>query len=81
MFRKISSYSFFLLITIVFATADAQAQANKASTKAAHSKTTKPLIKPGPVRICVYTDSGSMIIKLDALAPGQFCEIDKGRFL
>lgn len=56
-------------MTIVFATADAQAQANKASTKAAHSKTTKPLIKPGPVRICVYTDSGSMIIKLSDSTP------------
>ncbi len=69
MFLKISLYRSLTLLTIVFAGVGVQAQNNKTTAKPAHSKATKLMAKPGPVRICVYTDSGSMIIKLSDSTP------------
>lgn len=69
MLPKKNSYSVLVLFTILFASVSSQAQIKKTPTKPAQSKTAKPPVKPGPVRICVYTDSGSMIIKLSDSTP------------
>ena len=66
---KISSLHFVFLIALLSTGVGAQAQNNKTTSKPTHSKTTKPVAKPGPVRICIYTDSGSMIIKLSDSTP------------
>lgn len=66
---KTSSFHFLFLIAVLFTGVGAQAQNNKTTSKPTHSKTTKPVAKPGPVRICIYTDSGSMIIKLSDSTP------------
>lgn len=66
---KTSSFHFLFLIAVLFTGVGAQAQNNKTTSKPTHSKTTKPVAKRGPVRICIYTDSGSMIIKLSDSTP------------
>lgn len=69
MFSKICSYTLLISCLIAFSSAHTQAQSKKTPTKPAPSKTVKPVVKPGPVRICIYTDSGSMIIKLSDSTP------------
>ncbi len=66
MFSKFISLGLVLGITVF---ASASAQTHKTAAKPAHTKTVKAVVKPGPVRICVYTDSGSMIIKLSDSTP------------
>lgn len=69
MLNKIYSFRFLLFITLFWAGGRVQAQTHKAAAKPGHSKTSKTVLKPGPVRICIYTDSGSMIIKLSDSTP------------
>ncbi|RYF89590.1 MAG: peptidylprolyl isomerase, partial [Chitinophagaceae bacterium] len=58
----------FALITS-FGASSLQAQNRKPAAKPAHAKAVAPVVKTGPVRICIYTDSGSMIIKLSDSTP------------
>ena len=69
MFSKICLYTALMLCLIAFTSAHAEAQSKKTPTKPVPSKIVKTVVKPGPVRICVYTDSGSMIIKLSDSTP------------
>lgn len=66
---KFTRYSLACCMLFLFACGGATAQVKKAAPKPSHIKTTKTVSKPGPVRICIYTDSGSMIIKLSDSTP------------